>query len=221
MAHPRRGLLAVLAAALLLTLTAGPTAAQVGHGPSFSPIVGQIDGRTGAQLFADSVTIDYVGPALDPAGPCPRLGRHDHVVWLTSSIPTCRLRPGEPAGVFIGAACSDVEEPPFFAVGEVAQRACAREFNAGIASITVAVDDGAPVEVTRRAFAVSPGQRRIVIPADNPAGLPAGPATVTSDGWAAAVRSFTPGTHTVHVVGRFVGVDEPILEDVTLLVSRH
>jgi hypothetical protein len=221
MPYPRRSLLAVLAAALLLTLTAGPTAARVGRSPSFSPIVGQIDGRTGAQLFADSVTIDYVGPALDPAGPCPRLGRHDRVVWLTGDIPTCHLRPGEAAGVFIGAACSDVEEPPFFAVGEVAQRACAREFNAGIASITLAVDDGTPVEITRPAFAVSPGQRRIVITTDNPAGFPAGPATFTSDGWAAAVRSFTPGTHTVHVVARFAGVDEPVLEDVTLIVSRH
>ncbi len=119
----------------------------------------------------------------------------------------------------VGASCSDVEEPPFFAIGQAAQRACAREYNAALTSMTLAVDGGVPVELTRRAFAVSPPLRRIDIPADNPAGLPAGPASFTADGWAAALCLTAPGTHTVHVTATFVGVDTPIEETFTLFVA--
>ena len=217
----RRSLLALVAVTLLLA-TAGPVAAAQGaRTPSrFAPIVGQLDGRTGAQLMNDSFVPDYVGGSNTPPGECQRLGRHSRVVWLRDVF-TCHLRPGDSVVALPGASCSDVEAPPFFAVGEDAQRACAREYNASILSITVAVDGGAPVEITRRAFAVSPPQRRIVIPADNPAGYPAGPATFTADGWAAWLHPLTCGTHTVNVVAIFDGLDEPVTETFTLVVSAQ
>jgi hypothetical protein len=221
MPHKPRSLLAVLTAALLLALTAGPAAAansQATERPdsgTFEPIVGELDGRTGVDLFADSFVPDYLGPT-NPASECPRLGLHNRVVWL-STVHTCHLQPGDVAVALPGAGCSDVEAPPFYAVGETAQRACARAYNASILSITLAVDGGAPVEIIRPAFAVSPPQRSIVIPADNPAGFPAGPATFTADGWAAALDPVTPGTHIVRVVGTLVGRKNPVRESFTLV----
>jgi hypothetical protein len=218
--HLRRGLLALVAITLLL-VTAGPVAAaQRPHPVRFTPIVGQLDGRTGAQLMTDSFVPDYVGGNDTPPGECQRLGRHARVVWLRDVSP-CHLRPGDSVVALPGASCSTVEAPPFFAVGQAAQRACARAWNAGILSMTLAVDGCAPVEITRRAFSVSPPQRRIVIPADNPAGYPAGPATFTADGWAAELNPLSRGTHTVNVVAIFDGVDEPITETFTLVVSAH
>ncbi|HEX7187221.1 MAG TPA: hypothetical protein VF423_03280, partial [Actinomycetes bacterium] len=64
-----------------------------------------------------------------------------------------------------------------------------------------------------------PPQRHIVIPADNTAGFPAGPATFTADGWAAAVHPVSPGQHTVGVVATFEGLEEPVNETFTLVVS--
>jgi hypothetical protein len=218
MPHIRRTLLSLVAITLLFA-TAGPAvAAQRPQPGRFVPIAGQLDGRTGAQLFADSFVPDYVGDSNTPPGECQRLGRHNRVVWLRNVL-TCHLRPGDVPVALIGAACSDVEAPPFFAVGETAQRACARDWNAGLLSMTLAVDGCAPVEITRRAFAVSPRQRSILIPDDNPAGYPAGPATFTADGWAAALHPVTRGTHTVHVVATFDGVPEPVEETFTLVVS--
>jgi hypothetical protein len=222
MPHKRRSLLAVVTAALLLALTAGPAAAansQAAERPdsgTFKPIVGELDGRTGADLFADSFVPDYLGPT-NPPGECPRLGSHNRVVWL-STVHTCHLQPGDVAVGLPGAACSDVEAPPFYAVGETAQRACVREHNASILSITLAVDGGAPVEIIRPAFAVSPPQRSIVIPADNPAGFPAGPATFTADGWAAVLDPVTPGAHTVRVVATFAGLKKPVHETFKLVL---
>lgn len=236
MPRPRHALIAAVAAALL-ALPAGPAAAahhplpaQVRHATAtattaavdtFKPIAGHLDGRTGPQLFADSFVNDYVGPAVPPGGDCQRLGRHDRVVWLTPDRPTCDLSLGDTAVALIGASCSDVEAQPFFAVGQAAQRACAREFNAALTSLTLAVDGGVPVELIRPAFAVSPPQRRIHIPLDNPAGYPAGPAKFTADGWAAALSPTAPGTYTVSVTATFAGLDTPVVETITLIVAPN
>jgi hypothetical protein len=83
--------------------------------------------------------------------------------------------PGEPVVALPGASCSEVEQPPFFAVGQTAQRSCAQEFNAAIHSLTFAVDGGPAVDVTDDAFAVSPPHQTVVIPADNAAGSPPAP----------------------------------------------
>jgi hypothetical protein len=219
--HIRRSLFAAVAITLLL-VTADPVAAADSQaaersGPgTFKPIVGELDGRAGADLFADSFVPDYLGPVNAP-GECPRLGLHNRVVWL-STVHTCHLQPGDVAVALPGAACSDVEAPPFYAVGEDAQRACAREYNASILSITLAVDGGAPVEITLPAFAVSPPQRNVVIPADNPGGFPAGPATFTADGWAAVLDPVTPGAHTVRVVGTIAGLKNPVHETFKLVL---
>jgi hypothetical protein len=222
MPHKRRSLLAVVTAALLLALTAGPAAAadsQAAERPdpgTFEPIVGELDGRTGADLLADSFLPDYLG-STDSPGECPRLGSHNRVVWLYT-VHTCHLQPGDVVVALPAASCSDVEAPPFYAVGEDAQRACAREYNASILSITLGVDGGAPVEIIRPAFAVSPPQRSVIIPADNPAGYPAGPATFTADGWAAALDPVTPGAHTVRVVATFAGLKKPLHQTFKLVL---
>lgn len=221
------------AAAAGLVLAAPPSAAlaargAVGHataGTSTSfrelrPLQGKVDGRTGAELQADSFVPDYVGGDLS-GDPCLRLGAHGRVVSLPSSpVEPCHLATGEPVVALVGAACSDVEDPPFFAVGEAAQGACARDFNAAvIISVTVSVDGGPPVELTQPQFALSSAQRAVVIPADNPNGFPVGPATFTAQGWGAVLDSLPSGIHTVRAVGVFVGQDEPQILDVTLVVT--
>jgi hypothetical protein len=143
MLHIRRTLLALVAITLLLA-TAGPAvAAQRPQPGGFVPIVGQLDGRTGAQLFADSFVPDYVGDSTTPPGECQRLGRGNRVVWLRDVF-TCHLRPGDVPVALVGASCSDVEAPPFFAIGEAAQRACDREWNAGLLSMTLPWTDALP-----------------------------------------------------------------------------
>jgi hypothetical protein len=228
-------LLAALTAAMLLAVaTAGPaagsavihrhlTAHQSGAAAAavFVPIAGELDGRTGPQLLNDSFVFSYQQPATTPLTDCPRLGRHGRVRWVTNPVSTCRLRSGEPVVVLPGASCSDVEQPPFFAVGEAAQRSCAQEFNAAILSLTVAVDGGPAVDIIDVAFAVSPPQQTVAIPADNAGGLPAGTATFTAAGWAAVLRPLPPGTHTLHVTGTLDGLDQPIEETFTLIVTAH
>lgn len=234
MRRPGHALLTTVAAALL-AVPAGPAAAahhplpaQASHAAvtatpmvtaTFRPIDGRLDGRTGPQLLADSFVNDYIGLAGPADGDCRRLGRRDRVVWLTPDLLTCHLRAGDTAVALPGASCSDVEAPPFFAIGQSAQRACAREANAGLTSLTLAVDAGVPVELIRPEFAVSPPQRRLQVPPDNAAGLPAGPVTFTADGWAAALSPTAPGTHTVDVTATFAGLDTPIVETFTLFVA--
>lgn len=221
MPHLHRSLLALAAAALLLAVTADPALAVRPHdarGASFVPVAGQLDGRTGPQLLADSFVPDYEQTASQPADDCLRLGKHGRVLWLNAPA-TCALRQGEPVVALPGASCSDVEDPPFFAVGRVAQRVCARELNTAILSIGLAVDGNDPVEIIRPTFAVSPPQRRVVIPADSALGLPAGPATFTADGWAAVLRHLEPGTHTVSAAVTFADADAPVVFDYTLIVS--
>ena len=102
-------------------------------------------------------------------------------------------------------------------IGNAVTLLCSKEA-AFITGQTIAVDGGAPVEIIRPVFAMSPPQRSIVIPADNPAGYPAGPATFTADGWAAVLDPVTPGAHSVRVVGTLAGLKKPVHETFKLVL---
>ena len=115
---------------------------------------------------------------------------------------TCPVKPGTPIFVFgFGSACSDVDPDPFFAIGEAAQRTCAREnTHESVLEAHVTVDGGAPVDIRRDRFEVTSPQVTAVLPEDNPFGVPAGTtAHLVSDIYAAAIRSLTPGRHTILV----------------------
>jgi hypothetical protein len=141
-----------------------------------------------------------------------------HVVWLSPDLLTCHLRAGDTAVALVGAACSDVEAPPFFATA-VPHNGPARA-NSTPPSLR------SPWQSTRVSRSSSPAprsrsHRRSGASTSAPTTRPgcAGPATFTSDGWAAALRPTAPGTHTVHVTATFAALDTPIDETFTLLLA--
>ena len=77
-----------------------------------------------------------------------------------------------------GGECSDVEELPFFAVGEAEQRECAIAFDHEFfTALTVSVDGAEPIDFRKRRFeAVSP-QMTVELAPDNFLGVPAQTAT--------------------------------------------
>jgi hypothetical protein len=100
--------------------------------------------------------------------------------------------------------CSTAEEAPFHAVGAANQRRCAIKQLRGIVpqvpSIKVTVDHGPTVQIRRRAFVIRSRQGRTVFP-DTAIFEPStgGPASFAGAAWAAQVRGFRPGPHTIRV----------------------
>jgi hypothetical protein len=98
--------------------------------------------------------------------------------------------------------CDPLEPPPFFAVGEKAQRRCAVEglhtlldFDA----ILVTVDGRRPVDIGRERFvAVSP-QGTAQLPEDNILGVEPQETTFVSAAYVAMLRPLRPGVHTITV----------------------
>jgi len=115
----------------------------------------------------------------------------------------CVVKPGTPVFLF-GAwvFCDEVEDPPFFAVGEEEQRECALqgvetllEFDA----ILVSVDGGPAVDIgTDRYLAVSP-QGTAQLPEDNIFGVDPQQMTFVTAGYVAMLRPLAPGEHTITV----------------------
>jgi hypothetical protein len=98
--------------------------------------------------------------------------------------------------------CDPVEPPPFFAVGEEAQRECALEglrtlleFDA----ILVTVDGGTPIDIgIERFVAVSP-QGTAQLPEGNILGVAPQETTFVTAGYVAMLRPLPPGEHTITV----------------------
>ena len=110
--------------------------------------------------------------------------------------------PGTPVFLFGGwVFCDEVEPPPFFAVGEEAQRQCALEglhtlleFDA----IVVTVDGGTPIDIASERFvAVSP-QGNAQLPEGNILGVAPQETTFVTAAYVAMLRPLPPGEHTHH-----------------------
>jgi hypothetical protein len=115
----------------------------------------------------------------------------------------CTVKPGTSVFLFGGwVFCDPVEPPPFFAVGEEAQRQCALEglrtlleFDA----ILVTVDGGTPVDIgSDRFVAVSP-QGTAQLPEGNVLGVTPQETTFVTAGYVAMIRPLPPGEHTITV----------------------
>jgi len=112
-------------------------------------------------------------------------------------------------------ACSDIDpqDSGFFAIGEAAQRRCAREHTLeDVLAVNVTIDGAAPVDIASDRFEVtSPQVTAVVGSEDNSFGVPAGTTThLVGDVYAAALRGLTPGRHTIlvgaeTVFGQFTG----------------
>jgi hypothetical protein len=187
------------------------------------PAAKRLAGLTGGQLIGEETRLLLELPAaenpLAGAGEsCFRAGRRGKVliVWTRpegQAPAECIVKPG--TSVFLFGAwvfCDEVEPPPFFAVGEKAQRQCALEglhtlleFDA----ILVTVDGRRPVDIARKRFlAVSP-QGTAQLPEDNILGVDPQETTFVTAGYVAMLRPLRPGEHTITVEvvgGPFAGI---------------
>jgi len=178
---------------------------------------------TGGQLIGEETRVllelpAAVNPLAGVGESCFQAGRARNVLILWTrpedqAPADCTVKPGTSVFLFGGwVFCDEVEPPPFFAVGEEAQRQCAVEgvhtllqFNA----ILVTVDGGMPIDIGRERFvAVSP-QGTAQLPEGNILGVPAKETTFVTAGYVAMLRPLPPGEHiiTVEVVGgAFAGI---------------
>ncbi|MEU9958446.1 hypothetical protein [Streptomyces sp. NPDC050982] len=106
--------------------------------------------------------------------------------------------------------CDDVEEPPYYAVGEAAQRRCAwADLRATTESVRLTVDGGKAIDLQKRRFAICAQQQAVQLRPDNFLGIPAQPATFTACGWAAWLTGLAPGRHVLRSEATFVDGIEP------------
>ena len=177
------------------------------------PASKRLAGLTGGQLIGEETRLLLELPAADNplfgAGEsCFPAGRRSKVliVWTrpASQAPAeCTVKPGTPVFLFGGwVFCDPLEPPPFFAIGEKAQRRCALEgvqtlldFDA----ILVTVDGRRPVDIGRERFlAVSP-QGSAQLPEGNVLGVAPHETTFVTAGYVAMIRPQRPGEHTITV----------------------
>jgi hypothetical protein len=212
----RRTLLTAAALALCaapIALAAAPRD-QAGHGGGHVRPAKRVDGTTGsrllAQWFSQLLALPMAqNPLAGNGQPCLRLGPGGRVLSPVNGGPRTTVRCNVEARrpVFLvttDVECSTAEEAPFHAVGAANQRRCAIKQLRGIVpqvpSIKVTVDHGPTVQIRRRAFVIRSRQGRTVFP-DTAIFEPStgGPATFAGAAWAAQVRGFRPGPHTIRV----------------------
>ena len=205
------GLLAVVAAVSVVTspvVQAGPP-----RDGQLVPAAKRLAGLTGGQLIGEETRLLLEIPAVDNplfgAGEsCFPAGHRGKVliVWTrpANQPPAeCTVKPGTSVFLFGGwVFCDPLELPPFFAVGEKAQRRCALkgvrtllDFDA----ILVTVDRRRPVDIGRERFlAVSP-QGTAQLPEGNVLGVAPQEMTFVTAGYVAMIRPLRPGRHTITV----------------------
>lgn len=170
---------------------------RTGSGRSHVGPARHADGMSGSQLLAQEWRKGYETPAGTPEPPCLYLGRTGKVLLAGRVDRVCTVQQGYPVMYYFGSDCGTVFPPPYFAVSPRAQRRCAKAADkAFIKAMSLKVDDGRAVKITRPRFELYTRQQHVEIPADNDQGLPAGPATFTAHVWAAFARRLSPGPHT-------------------------
>jgi hypothetical protein len=91
-------------------------------------------------------------------------------------------------------ACSTNELPPFHGDDEEGLRACAQKWSWSDVRCEI---DGVPVENIENYHVTSP-LFSLIVPANNFAGVPAGPFLGMGDGHAVILQPLSPGPHTIH-----------------------
>jgi hypothetical protein len=192
--------------AAVVALGAGPAAARAegrGGGAQLVP-AHVIHGVTGGELVGVDFATAYAGA---PTPDCLRLGRSSEILQVgpNEAPMTCTVKPGTPIFVFgFGSACSDIDpqDSGFFAIGDTAQRRCAREHTReDVIAVNITVDGMVSVDIASDRFEVtSPQVTAVVGSDDNPFVVPAGTtAHLVGDIYAAAMRGLPPGRHTILV----------------------
>ena len=224
MRHTRRATLFVFAVALAVVLSqlwSSPLASASGNSPRATPANHRVDGFTGGQLLGQLWAVFYVAPAGTDPAPCITLGRTGQVLHPNSDA-TCTIEQG--TALFVhgwGGACSDVESPPYYAVGRAAQLACLRAIPDPVVSINVVVDNGPAVDIHAPRFEAASPLEHVQLPPDNIYGIPPRPATFTALSWVALVEHLRVGVHSLRIDVLFDdGSVFPRTRSVTV-VARH
>jgi hypothetical protein len=193
--------LAVLAA-VAVALCAAPLAVAhhpKGRGAVVAP-AHNVAGLTGGELMGEAWVRLLSHPAGTFSGSCFPVDPKGKVVVPDPGpdfTSTCTVKQGTRVFFFVGAECSNVEEPPFFAVGEAAQAACAIAADEIFLEISITVDGGEPVDILNPRFELLSPQRTVEIAENNFLGVPASPANFVAHGWGAFVKKLRPGAHTI------------------------
>ena len=159
----------------------------------------RIGDLTGPEVLAESWTRALLVSGEDPyAGGCAPIGRALELIPGEDFTGECTVPKGTKLLALPGANCSDVEEPPFYAVGEAAQAECARAFSEeAFPSIEISVDGAPPVQIRAPEYELVSPQRTVELPPDNTLGVEPGPASFVAFGWGAMIKGLDVGTHTI------------------------
>ena len=202
----------LLVAATAVCVVASPVAQASPPDGKLVPASKRLGGMTAGQLLGEETRLllelpAAVNPLAGAGESCFAAGRV-LIVWtrVAGQPPAdCVVKPGTPVFLFGGwVFCDEVEAPPFFAIGEEAQQACALEGlrtlpEVQFDAILVTVDGGTPVDIgVDRFLAVSP-QGTAQLPAGNIFGIAPRETTFATAGYVAMLRPLRPGEHTITV----------------------
>jgi hypothetical protein len=175
---------------------------------------------TGNQLLAQSWKDDYETPTTTPGPRCDYGGRTGKVLLAGRVDFVCPVPLGYPVMYFFGGTCDTASPPPYYAVTARDQRRCAKQADvAFIKSMSLSVDDGPAVKITRPCFELYTRQIHVQLPPDNINGAPAGPATFTAHAWAAFATHLSLGLHTTHLTIEFANGDGETADRTIRVVS--
>jgi hypothetical protein len=222
MVHRRRVVGVALAAAFCLAPAADARERDGHEGRASLVPVRHVGGVSAGELLGENWASVYVQPP-GPGAPCTTLaggrvlplGPAGGTLACTATTRTRLLVLG------MSSACSDAEPPPFYAVGEAAQQACALAVDETFTAILVTVDGGPAVDIRNPRFEVFSPQMTVDLPAENIFGLPPGTTTLAAHAWMALVRRLPPGRHII-TIERFIG-DQSVdvtTHDITLVRAR-
>ncbi|MEV0555067.1 hypothetical protein AB0I27_16590 [Streptomyces sp. NPDC050597] len=224
MPRPRRARWSVL---LIMTLVAAlqagamPTASGHGDHGGEGRIVEprkKLDGLTGRDVLGEAwyrpLSLPRAeNPWFGHGERCVKLGRAGKVLLAIGNGPPLNCRVKEGTAVFVIGSmtvCDDFEEPPYFAVGEAAQRKCAwTDLRTTTESVRLTVDGGRPIDLQKRRFAICAPQGAVQLRPDNYLGVPAQPATFTACGWVAWLTDLAPGRHVLNSQATYFDGSEP------------
>src|SRR5215212_2434484 len=231
-----RGLLVVLAAAILVGASGAPSAASAKKANVFPPTAhpfGASYGEWQARWFQWLIEIPApTNPHFVETGALCAVGQSWPVWFLAPVVRTgtttraCTIPKGTGIGVLgIGNECSNIEPPPFFGATEADLRACAAEgleafFGDATQSISV---DGVDVADLSRYRTQTP-LFSYTLPPDNVYGLPTATATgAISDGTGVIVQPLPKGEHqiVVHLEAPALGGTTVIIYNLTVVPGRN
>ena len=220
--------LATLAVVLGVPAVAGASGLATSDRLLVSPTQ-RVDGLDAGEAMGLNWVRGYTLPAaenpmLGNSAPCVRLGSHGKILVGVGYQPVpCTVDSNTTVLVWGLSNTCDTVDPlsPWYAVGERAQRACAvATIEPYVQEIRFTIDGGPAIDLHQRRFAIFAPQHRVRLRADNPFGVPPGPATFTAFGWMAWLNKLPPGRHTLRSESIFSDGSEPYVISIDLDVVR-